>query len=107
MNHPAFRIPKYSSWGWDAALQYRRIDRYLSEISIPIQMHPGKKSHEITTSFHRSLQAYAQSLREAGFGIVNLEEWISNKKAPRDRAQRLRTSRGVNFPCSSTSKQNP
>ena len=81
MNHPAFRIPKYSSWGWDAALQYRRIDRYLSEISIPIQMHPGKKSHEITTSFHRSLQAYAQSLREAGFGIVNLEEWISNKKS--------------------------
>ena len=34
MNHPTFRIPKASEWGWDELrkVQYRRIERYLSEI---------------------------------------------------------------------------
>ncbi|MEY4722506.1 MAG: hypothetical protein RLZZ324_19, partial [Candidatus Parcubacteria bacterium] len=32
MNHPAFRIPKRSSWGWDKDnKQYRRVDAYLTE----------------------------------------------------------------------------
>ncbi len=31
LNHPAFRVLKHSSWGYDeaAAVQYRRVDRYL------------------------------------------------------------------------------
>jgi ubiquinone/menaquinone biosynthesis C-methylase UbiE len=38
LNHPAFRVPKVSSWGWDEKekVQYRRIDRYLSESKVAI-----------------------------------------------------------------------
>ena len=45
LNHPAFRIPKVSSWGWDEVkkVQYRRLDSYLSESKEQIQMHPGEK----------------------------------------------------------------
>ena len=34
MNHPAFRIPKHSSWGWDPArgIQYRRSEEHTSEL---------------------------------------------------------------------------
>lgn len=83
MNHPAFRIPGHSSWGWDLPnrVQYRRVDAYFSEMSMPIQMHPGSKKREITTSFHRPLQSIMGALRSAGFAVVNLEEWISNKKS--------------------------
>ena len=33
MSHPSFRVPKQSSWEWDEKnkIQYRRIDKYLSE----------------------------------------------------------------------------
>ncbi|TXH02779.1 MAG: class I SAM-dependent methyltransferase, partial [Candidatus Moraniibacteriota bacterium] len=38
LNHPAFRIPRQSSWGIDEKnkLEYRRINRYLSPLEIPI-----------------------------------------------------------------------
>lgn len=83
MNHPVFRIPKFSEWGWDTSkrVQYRRVDAYLSDQKIPIQMHPGARSSEITTSFHRPLQSYLSALRKAGLCVANLEEWISNKKS--------------------------
>lgn len=83
MNHPVFRIPKKTSWGWDmkARVQYRRIDSYLSEEKIVIQMHPGSRDREITTSFHRPLQSYMAALRKAGFCISNFEEWISPKQS--------------------------
>lgn len=83
MNHPAFRIPQHSEWGWDIQnrTQYRRVDAYLSELSIPIHMHPGSRKKEITTSFHRPLQSIMGALRSTGFAVVNLEEWISNKKS--------------------------
>ncbi len=44
MNHPAFRIPKKSFWGFDekAGIQYRRVDEYLSESRAEIEMNPGK-----------------------------------------------------------------
>ncbi len=83
MNHPAFRIPKSSSWEWDAktGVQYRRVDAYLSESRIAIQMHPGARSREVTSSFHRPLQSYVSALRAVGMGISNMEEWISNKQS--------------------------
>ena len=39
INHPAFRIPRASSWGYETAegganIQYRRIDKYMSEDKI-------------------------------------------------------------------------
>ncbi|NQV88314.1 MAG: class I SAM-dependent methyltransferase [Parcubacteria group bacterium] len=83
MNHPAFRIPKGSSWGWDgtAEKQYRRIDAYLSETRAEIEMHPGGKQSEQTISFHRSLQYYFKLFTNSGFAATRLEEWISHKKS--------------------------
>jgi SAM-dependent methyltransferase len=87
LNHPAFRIPKRSSWGFDEAenIQYRRIDGYLSEAKILIDMHPGMKAGgkkgEQTISFHRPLQVYFKHLGKAGFGVTRLEEWESHKKS--------------------------
>ncbi len=84
LNHPCFRIPRQSSWGVDSAkkLQYRRIDSYLSAQKIPIQMHPGKGKGSATTwSFHHSLSDYSYFLAEAGFAILLMEEWASDKKS--------------------------
>lgn len=92
MNHPGFRIPQYSSWGWDEEekIQYRRIDKYLSESSAKIQMHPGDNPKEHTISFHRPLQVYFKSLNKNIFFISRLEEWISDKTSeagPRAKAE--------------------
>lgn len=85
MTHPAFRIPRQSGWGWDEQrkLQYRRVDRYLSPLKIPIQMHPGSDPGQVTWSFHRSLETYVKSLTASGFAITALEEWVSNKESQR------------------------
>jgi ubiquinone/menaquinone biosynthesis C-methylase UbiE len=96
LNHPAFRIPKASSWGWDEGkkLQFRRLDSYLSESKEPIQMHPGNKPWEKTISFHRPLQFYFKALGKNGLFVSRLEEWSSNKlsepgpkKAAEDKAR--------------------
>lgn len=92
LNHPAFRVPKESSWGFDSEknIQYRRVDRYISELKTKIQMHPGDKPDELTYSFHRPLQAYVKMLGKAGFGITNMEEWNSNRTSepgPRQEAE--------------------
>jgi SAM-dependent methyltransferase len=43
MMHPCFRVPRQSDWGWDEEkkTQYRRVDRYLSPMQVPIATHPG------------------------------------------------------------------
>ena len=83
MNHPAFRIPKKSSWGFDEKnkIQYRRMDEYMSESKSKIEMHPGKDGGESTVSFHRPLQSYFKMLNKNGFCVTGLEEWISDKKS--------------------------
>jgi len=92
LNHPAFRIPKESSWEWDEKKksQYRRIDQYLSESRIEIQMHPGDKPSEKTVSFHRPLQYYFKLLGKNSLAVDRLEEWNSHKKSqpgPRAKAE--------------------
>jgi ubiquinone/menaquinone biosynthesis C-methylase UbiE len=96
LNHPAFRVLKRSSWGFDEkqaekeAVQYRRIDGYLSAAKLEIDMHPGKKSSAKTISYHRSLQDFTKALASAGFAITRLEEWTSHKvsgKGPRQKAE--------------------
>jgi ubiquinone/menaquinone biosynthesis C-methylase UbiE len=83
INHPAFRIPKKSSWGWDQeqGIQYRRLDSYLSKSREKIDMSPSQKEKNITWSFHRSLQDYSKALSAAGFAITKMEEWISHRKS--------------------------
>lgn len=82
LNHPCFRIPRQSSWKVDPdqKTQYRRIDRYMSDMKVPIQMHPGKGKASVETwSFHHPLSAYSRWLRDAGFTIDLIDEWCSNK----------------------------
>jgi ubiquinone/menaquinone biosynthesis C-methylase UbiE len=84
INHPCFRIPKNSSWDIDMKnkIQYRRIDKYLSNIKIPIIINPGLKDKSpINWSFHHSLSSYSQMLNQNGFVIEKIEEWISDKKS--------------------------
>lgn len=81
MNHQSFRIPRQSAWGWDdeRKLVYRRVDRYLTPMKIPIQTHPGSKPGLVTWTFHRPLQHYVRALADAGLWVNALEEWTSNK----------------------------
>ena len=81
MMHPAFRGPKESSWGWDETekIQYRRVDRYLLPRKSPIVAHPGKSAQTYTWTFHKPIEAYVKSLRNAGLLIDAIEEWPSHK----------------------------
>lgn len=94
LNHPAFRVLKHSSWGYDEKeeIQYRRVDRYLSGEKVLVDMHPGKKSGEQTISYHRSLQDISKALRKNGFAVRGMEEWISHRvseKGPREKAENV------------------
>lgn len=83
LNHPAFRIPRQSSWGIDpnSKIQYRRIDRYMTPINIPITAHPGEKHSEFTWSYHLPLWEYSKMLKNNGFAIELIEEWTSDKES--------------------------
>lgn len=84
MNHPCFRIPRQSHWGVDEEkkLQYRRVDRYLTPLKIPLQSNPGKGQASSTIwTFHHSLTDYSKFLADAGFSIALIEEWVSDKKS--------------------------
>src|SRR3989344_3944184 len=92
LNHPAFRIPRHCEWGFDAdaGIQFRRVDRYLSETSYQIQMHPGSDPTATTLSYHRPLQLYMKELAKHGFVLAGIEEWISHRvseKGPRAEAE--------------------
>jgi ubiquinone/menaquinone biosynthesis C-methylase UbiE len=96
LNHPAFRIPKQSSWEVDQEqdLQYRRVNRYLSPIDIPIQMSPGSgdKSEE-TVSFHHPIGAFVQFLSGAHCMVMQMEEWVSNRTSEGGAAKRENIAR--------------
>jgi ubiquinone/menaquinone biosynthesis C-methylase UbiE len=92
INHPAFRVLRHSSWGYDEneKVQYRRVEQYLSSEKVMIDMHPSEKSAVQTVSYHRSLQDISKALFKQGFAITRFEEWISHKisaKGPRADAE--------------------
>jgi len=92
LNHPTFRIPHESSWGFDDVkdVQYRRVDSYMSETKESILMNPGSSKPIYTLSFHRPLQTYFKQLEKAGFAVKRLEEWVSHKKSqkgPKEQAE--------------------
>ncbi len=94
LNHPAFRVPRQSDWGWDEAkkILYRRVDRYLTPLDVPILMNPGQQGRKplTTMSHHRPLQDYVAALAAAGFSIDALEEWVSHRASdsgPRAKAE--------------------
>lgn len=96
LNHPCFRIPRQTSWQVDEPkkIQYRRIDRYMSPLTIPIQAHPsqGNTSSE-TFSYHRNLTDYSQMLKGSGFAIEYLDEWCSDKQSTGSKAKMENRSR--------------
>jgi SAM-dependent methyltransferase len=83
VNHPCFRIPRQSSWGIDEnnKMQYRKINRYLSPLKIPINMHPGKTNSPITWSFHHSISDYFKIFQQNHLYVDVFEEWSSDKES--------------------------
>ncbi|MFA5934492.1 MAG: class I SAM-dependent methyltransferase [Candidatus Paceibacterota bacterium] len=86
LNHPTFRIPKKSDWGYDNKkdIQFRRIEQYFSELMLKIDMNPGEKdikNKKYTFSFHRPLQFYFKIFKENSFLVSGLEEWCSHKSS--------------------------
>jgi SAM-dependent methyltransferase len=75
MTHPCFRIPRQSGWGWDEQrrLQFRRVDRYLTPLDVPMRVETGRHM-ALTTSYHRPLEAYVGALAEAGCAVDALRE---------------------------------
>lgn len=80
MIHPCFRIPRQSGWGFDEKrkLHYRRIDRYLSPLAVPMKTYMGNT----TCSYHRPLQEYVGALLNAGFQIDAWEELADSSRKP-------------------------
>ena len=99
MMHPCFRVPRESDWVWsEEGAQGRVVRQYLSSSKVEIQTHPGMAAHgkgaSATVHFHRPLQAYVNTLGNAGLLIDHVEEWVSHKvsqagpkKAALDRAR--------------------
>lgn len=83
LNHPMFRIPRQSSWEIDPRkkTQYRRIDKYLSKMEIPINTNPSDRNSPITLSFHYPLWLISKMLKVDGFVIELIEEWSSDKES--------------------------
>lgn len=101
MLHPAFRIPQHSDWGYDQKkdVQYRRTDKYLSEIKIDIDLKPFKSGKNIkTVTFHRSLQWYMKVFKKQGFVLTSIEEWISHKKSQVGLRQKAEDTARKEFP---------
>ena len=90
MTHPCFRVPRQSGWGWDSErkLQYRRIDRYLTPLAVPMAPHVHGRKGTATKCFHRPLSAYAAALADTGFVIDSLQEIAGlHSHARRDQTQ--------------------
>lgn len=87
MTHPCFRVPRQSGWGWDARrkLQFRRVDRYLSPLPVPMKAY-HRQGDGATRSFHRPLSAYINGLAEHGLLIDRLDE-IAADALYRERAR--------------------
>ncbi len=79
--HPSFRSPRITGWGEDEGrkLQFRRVDRYITPMKIPIEMHPGKQHGQITWTYHRPLQDYINLAGNNGLAVDHIEELVSDK----------------------------
>ncbi|MCB0406424.1 MAG: class I SAM-dependent methyltransferase, partial [Bdellovibrionales bacterium] len=100
LNHPCFRIPRQSSWETDETnkIRYRRLNRYLSKLKIPMQVHPGRgELSPVMWAFHRPLSYYFEALAKHGFSVVNLEEWVSDKES-KGKAARMENRARSEFP---------
>jgi ubiquinone/menaquinone biosynthesis C-methylase UbiE len=100
MNHPCYRIPRQSGWGTDESkkAQFRKIERYMTPMEIPLQANPSKGSKsEIIRTFHHPLSAIVQMLSSSGFCITQMEEWCSHKMSE-GRSARMENRARKEFP---------
>lgn len=100
MNHPCYRIPRQSSWGVDESkkMQYRRVDCYMSDLTIPMAANPSKgKDSTVTWSFHHPLSKFIEWIAKAGFVVDALEEWCSDKVSE-GKAARMENRARKEFP---------
>jgi len=96
INHPCFRIPRQTSWLIDnqKKIQYRRIDKYMSHMKIPISVNPGKnKNSKMIISNHFPISTLSEYLYNSGFYIEKIEEWISDKNSIGSKAKMENQSR--------------
>lgn len=92
MTHPCFRVPRQSGRGWDKQrkLFYRRIDRYLSPLTVPMKTYAGGRA--ATWSYHRPLEDYINGLAACGLTVDCLKEIPTYKVAtsgPQAQAQNV------------------
>ncbi|HLF90053.1 MAG TPA: class I SAM-dependent methyltransferase [Anaerolineales bacterium] len=91
MTHPCFRVPRQSGWGWDEnrKLQFRRVDRYLTPLSVPLKPYPGQSG--VSRSFHRALQDYVNVLAQNHLLVDQFREIPTYKTStgPQARAENL------------------
>ncbi|GIV97193.1 MAG: rRNA methylase [Herpetosiphonaceae bacterium] len=75
ITHPCFRVPRQSGWGWDEGrrLRYRRVDRYLSRLAVPMKAYGGGR-HGATRSYHRPLEDYINGLAACGLLVDHIRE---------------------------------
>lgn len=83
MTHPCFRVPRQSGWGWDTSrrLHYRRIDRYLTALDVPMKCY-GAGRRGATRSYHRPLGAYINGLGARGLFVDRVQEIPTYKTGP-------------------------
>jgi len=74
MTHPCFRVPRQSGWGWDERrrLRYRRIDRYLTPLPVPMKAYGHRRG--MTRTFHYPLETYVNTLAALGLVVDALRE---------------------------------
>ncbi|HMP41797.1 MAG TPA: class I SAM-dependent methyltransferase, partial [Roseiflexaceae bacterium] len=97
LTHPCFRVPRQSGWGWDEErkLRFRRIDRYLTPLAVPMKRYRDRKNADretATRSFHRPLEAYINGLAAQRLFVEHLREipsTITSDHASLSSAERL------------------
>jgi SAM-dependent methyltransferase len=80
MRHPCFRVPRQSGWGYDPdrKLNFRRVDSYLTPLSVPMKPYPKAESGT-TISFHRPLHQYINTLAMYGCMVDYLDEIVTHR----------------------------
>ncbi len=87
MTHPTFRVPRQSGWGWDPArkLRFRRIDHYLTPLSVPLKSYrtnvQAGEQQGTSRSFHRPLHSYVNELAAQGLWLNALNEIPTYKRS--------------------------
>ena len=89
LNHPCFRIPRSTHWGWDdeARVQFRRVDGYRSPHTVDIAIHPGSDPKQTRPSYHWPLESLFGWLREARLRVVDLAEPVGDRVSEGGRAE--------------------